>query len=132
MWWLPSSGTWAPGLSVKDMVDDSRSSELPIILEDVLVGAGDVPILRGVSLTFAAGPPTVLIGPNGSGKTTLLRAAMGLLKPDAGRVTWGGRSETDPARRAFVFQRPVMLRRSALGNVLYALATAGVAKPRRH
>jgi tungstate transport system ATP-binding protein len=34
-----------------------------------------------------------------------------------------------PLRRSFVFQRPVMLRRSAAGNVRYALATAGV--PRR-
>jgi tungstate transport system ATP-binding protein len=114
------------------MVDDSRSSELPIILEDVLVGAGDVPILRGVSLTFAAGPPTVLIGPNGSGKTTLLRAAMGLMKPTAGRITWGGRTDAPLAHRAFVFQRPVMLRRSVLDNLLYALTTAGISRSQRH
>lgn len=112
--------------------DPSPAAELPIVLDDVFVDAGHGPILRGVSLTFAAGPPTVLIGPNGSGKTTLLRAAMGLLKPAAGRITWGGRTGTAPVRRAFVFQRPVMLRRSVLGNVLYALATAGVTRPQRH
>jgi tungstate transport system ATP-binding protein len=112
--------------------DVSPAAELPIVLDDVFVDAGHGPILRGVSLTFASGPPTVLIGPNGSGKTTLLRAAMGLVKPAAGRVTWGGRAGAAPARRAFVFQRPVMLRRSVLGNLLYALATAGVAKPQRH
>ena len=108
------------------MIDPSRSAELPIVLEEVVVGAGDVPILRGVSLTFASGAPTVLIGPNGSGKTTLLRAAMGLLKPTAGRITWGGRSDAPPAHRAFVFQRPVMLRRSVADNLRFALRCAGV------
>ncbi len=68
----------------------------------------------------------MLIGPNGSGKTTLLRLAMGLIQPAAGRVTWGGREHVPPAHRAFVFQRPVMLRRSTAANVSYALASAGV------
>jgi tungstate transport system ATP-binding protein len=74
----------------------------------------------------------VLIGPNGSGKTTLLRMAMGLIAPSCGRVTWGGHEEAAPERRAIVFQRPAMLRRSALGNVRYALAAAGVPRSERH
>ena len=53
---------------------------------------------------------------------------MGLLTPSAGRVTWGGREDVPPVRRAIVFQRPVMLRRSAAGNLRYALAAAGVAR----
>src|SRR5262249_57293868 len=52
--------------------------------------------------------------------------AMGLIAPTSGRVTWGGRAESDGRRRAMVFQRPVMLRRSAAGNVSYALRAAGV------
>jgi tungstate transport system ATP-binding protein len=73
----------------------------------------------------------MLIGPNGSGKTTLLRVAMGLVAPSKGRVTWGGRSDVAPLRRAIVFQRPVMLRRSAVANVAYALAAAGVSRAER-
>jgi tungstate transport system ATP-binding protein len=46
-------------------------------------------------------------------------------------VTWGGREDVPPIKRAIVFQRPAMLRRSALGNVRYALAAAGVARPVR-
>jgi tungstate transport system ATP-binding protein len=53
---------------------------------------------------------------------------MGLIEPTAGQVTWGGRAGVAPTRRAIVFQRPVMLRRSAGANVEYALASAGVAR----
>jgi tungstate transport system ATP-binding protein len=107
------------------------SSDLPLMLEDVSILAREVTILDKITLTFAPGAPTILVGPNGSGKTTLLRAAMGLITPTSGRVTWGGRSDVPPAHRAIVFQRPVMLRRSAIGNVTYALAAAGVKRRAR-
>jgi len=107
-------------------------SDLPIVFDGVTVKAGVVTILDRISLRFEAGAPTVLIGPNGSGKTTLLRAAMGLMTSSTGRITWGGREEVPPVRRAFVFQRPVMLRRRALGNVRYALASAGVGRADRN
>jgi len=100
-------------------------SDLPLMLAGAKVRAGDTTILD-VDLIFNAGAPTILIGPNGSGKTTLLRVAMGLIPLDSGRVTWGGRDIAPPDRRAIVFQRPVMLRRSAAGNLRYALAAAGV------
>ena len=105
------------------------ADELPILLEDVSVTLNDTAILRDVSLCIASGGPTVLIGPNGSGKTTLLRAAMGLVRPSSGRITWGTRAAAPPTQRALVFQRPVMLRRSVADNIGYALATSGV--PRR-
>src|SRR6185437_6796674 len=98
--------------------------DLPIVLEDVTVAVRNVTILDRLSLTLAAGAPTVLIGPNGAGKTTLLRLAMGLIAPSHGRVTWGGRTHAPSTRRAMVFQRPAMLRRSVAGNVRYALAAA--------
>ena len=106
-------------------------SDLPIALEDVAVAVGQLTILNDIALTLAAGAPTVLVGPNGGGKTTLLRLAMGLLSPSRGRVTWGGRRDAAPTRRAIVFQRPVMLRRSAEGNIRYALKAAGVARGAR-
>ena len=107
------------------------ASDLPVMFSSVTVVAGAVTILDDISLTFASGPPTVLIGPNGSGKTTLLRAAMGLIPATRGRITWGGRERSPPDRRAILFQRPVMLRRSAAGNVRYALAAAGVPRAKR-
>jgi tungstate transport system ATP-binding protein len=107
----------------------SAVSDLPIELSEVDIDTGGQKILRQISLVIDRGAPTVLIGPNGSGKTTLLRAAMGLIAPSSGRLIWGGQPQSPPLRRAIVFQRPVMLRRSAFGNIHYALASAGV--PRR-
>ena len=106
-------------------------SDLPLMLDDVSFVARDVNVVRQISLAIVAGAPTVLVGPNGAGKSTLIRLAMGLIAPTAGRITWGGRSETDGKRRAMVFQRPVMLRRSAAANVAYALKAAGVPRADR-
>ncbi|HEX4133129.1 MAG TPA: ATP-binding cassette domain-containing protein [Bryobacteraceae bacterium] len=99
--------------------------DIPIRLFEVDVLAGNVTILDRVSISIGAGAPTVLIGANGSGKTTFLRAAMGLIPPSRGRITWGGREAVPPTRRAILFQRPVMLRRSVAGNIVYALTAAG-------
>jgi tungstate transport system ATP-binding protein len=106
-------------------------SDLPIVLEDVSIAMRGTTILDGVSLSLAAGAPTMLIGPNGSGKTTLIRLAMGLIAPTRGRITWAARENAEPTHRAIVFQRPVMLRRSAAGNLRYALAASGVPRARR-
>ncbi len=100
-------------------------SDLPLVLDTVSLQAGAAILLDRISLTIAPGAPTLLVGPNGSGKTTLLRLCMGLAAPTSGRISWDGRSDPTPTRRAFVFQRPVMLRRTAVANVTYALAQAG-------
>jgi tungstate transport system ATP-binding protein len=106
------------------------ASDLPIRFDAVTVRSGAVVMLDRVTLAIEAGAPTVLIGPNGSGKTTLLRTAMGLIAPSEGRLTWGGAEDAPPLRRAFVFQRPAMLRRSAAGNLRYALAAAHIPRAR--
>jgi tungstate transport system ATP-binding protein len=102
------------------------SSELPIEFDGVTAKAGAVTILENISLAFRPGAPTALIGPNGSGKSTLLRMSMGLLAPSRGRITWGGLEDVPPLKRAIVFQRPAMLRRSAAANIRFALRAAGV------
>jgi tungstate transport system ATP-binding protein len=113
------------------MSTGTAASDLPIVLSDVGILTGEVMMLNGISISISAGAPTVLIGPNGSGKTTFLRAAMGLIPPSRGHITWGGRAVSPPTRRAIVFQRPVMLRRSAAGNIGYALAATGVPRAER-
>jgi branched-chain amino acid transport system ATP-binding protein len=53
-------------------------------------GYGDVPVLRGIDLSIAAGSVTALIGANGAGKTTLLRAISGIISSDAGTIHYDG------------------------------------------
>ena len=110
---------------MRDDLGGSPSSLLPLRFESVGVTAGKAAILADLTLTLVAGAPTILIGPNGSGKTTLLRLAMGLIVPGTGQITFRGRSVAPDGRRAIVFQRPVMLRRTVAANVAFALDAAG-------
>ncbi|WP_170978757.1 energy-coupling factor ABC transporter ATP-binding protein [Afipia massiliensis] len=99
-------------------------TDLPIVFDRVSVRAGVTTILDRLTLTLSSGSPTLVIGPNGAGKSTLLRLCMGLAVPTEGRITWGGRADAKPTRRAFVFQRPVMLRRTVAANIAYGLTHA--------
>ena len=49
--------------------------------------AFDQPVLEGVSFQLPRGETKILMGTAGTGKTLLLKLALGLLKPDAGRIT---------------------------------------------
>ena len=105
---------------------------LPLRLNNVTYDAGGKRLVDRVDLTLERGPRTVLLGPNGAGKSVLLRLCHGLLRPTAGELLFNGPETVDGRRRhAMVFQRPVMLRRSALANVAYGLMLAGVARRER-
>ncbi len=103
---------------------------LPLELDQLTFSAGNAAIIRGISARIEAGPRTVILGPNGAGKSVLMRLCHGLLPPTGGRIVWhgamnGGKSVDVRRHQAMVFQRPVMLRRSALANVMYGLKLAG-------
>lgn len=59
-------------------------------------------VLDDVTLSVAAGEMVAVCGPNGAGKTSVLRAALGLLRLEAGEAALGGRpvATLDPAARA--------------------------------
>ena len=96
---------------------------LPLRLEEVTFVAGGRTIIERLSLDIEAGPSTIILGANGAGKSVLMRLMHGLLQPTAGRIAW--RAPSPRRQQAMVFQRPVMLRRSALANVTYALEVFG-------
>lgn len=107
-------------------------SLLPLCLENVVFSVNARRIVDGVTLTLEAGPRTVIVGPNGAGKSVLLRLCHGLLRPTSGTIAWGAPELPGaPRRQAMVFQRPVLLRRSALANVTYALTVAGIPREQR-
>jgi tungstate transport system ATP-binding protein len=85
-------------------------------LEAVSVQLGAQAALTGVSLRIEAGERVALVGANGSGKSTLLRTMHGLVSPTQGQVL-----QAPGVRQAMLFQRPHLLRLSALNNVALGL-----------
>src|ERR1700749_1335025 len=103
----------------------SLPSALPLEARAITVRFGDLAAIDDLDLVLDGVAPVAILGPNGAGKSVLLRTLHGLIAPDEGEVWWGG-SRARPRDQAMVFQRPVMLRRSALSNIEYALAVNGV------
>src|SRR4051812_7346049 len=97
----------------------------PIVAQNVTVRLGQHTALSAVNLTLRGTRRVVVLGANGAGKSVLLRTLHGLIPPTLGTIRWGTAARR-PHDQAMVFQRPVMLRRSALANVRYALAVRGV------
>jgi len=102
---------------------------LPLKVSELTFAAGGRTLIAPLSLEIAAGPSTIIVGANGAGKSVLMRLLHGLLPPSSGSISW---SAGNPGRRqAMVFQRPVLLRRSVLANVTYALKLANVRRAER-
>jgi tungstate transport system ATP-binding protein len=88
-------------------------------------------IIEDVSLRIEAIHRSVILGANGAGKSVLMRLMHGLLSPTQGRVLWAGRDRR-PQAQAMVFQRPIMLRTTALRHVAYGLKLAHVSRKERN
>lgn len=101
------------------------NSILPIRLEGVSVRKRGKVILDDISLSFAPTGFTIVMGPNGAGKTTLLRLMHGLERPRGGSVNWTCGEDEARKRQAFVFQTPILMRRSVVDNIAYPLAVHG-------
>jgi branched-chain amino acid transport system ATP-binding protein len=95
-------------------------------LESVRRRFGGLVAVDQVTFNVAAGQIKAVIGPNGAGKTTLLNLISGLLKPDAGRITFKGRSvaglkpyQIARAGLSRTFQNPsLFLHMNVLQNVM--------------
>ena len=73
-----------------------------LLVKDLVVNRGGLPVVRGASLSVEPGSITVLLGANGAGKTTLLEGISGAIKAAGGSTELlGTRIETlRPNRRA--------------------------------
>jgi branched-chain amino acid transport system ATP-binding protein len=59
-------------------------------VEDLSLAYGKAAVLAGVSLHVQPGAITAILGSNGAGKSSLIRAILGLVRPRAGRIVFGG------------------------------------------
>jgi len=66
-------------------------------VRDLEVTYGEFAAVRGVSFEVRQGDLVTIIGANGAGKSTTLRAIMGLQRPRAGRIVFGGADITTEA-----------------------------------
>jgi len=102
---------------------------LPLRADALTYSARGRTLVDNLSFEIGRGRRTIIMGPNGAGKSLTLRLCHGLLTPTSGTVRWNAPGEKGRKRHAMVFQRPVMLRRSALANLTHAMNLSR--KPRR-
>ena len=100
----------------------------PLITENLVVTFEGKHILGPIDLKIDKGDIAVILGPNGSGKTSLLRALHGILKPKEGTVRWSCLKTESIRKQMFVFQTPIMLRRSVFENLTYPLLLRKISK----
>jgi energy-coupling factor transport system ATP-binding protein len=86
--------TRSPASNVGAPTAGSPHAAATLDLAGVTVQYGPVVALRSLSLTASPGELVALMGRNGAGKSTLLGAAVGLIRPDSGRIRVAG---ADPA-----------------------------------
>lgn len=100
----------------------------PLIAENMVITQKEYTILGPINLTIKEGGINVVLGPNGSGKTTLLKGLHGIVRLQKGSVRWSISKKESIEKQMFVFQSPVMLRRSVLENLVYPLKLKKVPK----
>lgn len=102
------------------------ASILPLKATGLAVRRRGKRLLGPVNLMLSPTGITLVLGPNGAGKTTLLKALHGLERLSDGALEWNADAATARAAQAYVFQTPVMLRRSVARNLAYPLKLAGL------
>lgn len=79
------------------------SDTAPLLeVRDLVAGYDGVPVLRGLTFHVAAGEIVAILGANGVGKTTLNKTLSGLVRAEAGRMTFDGADITVATPRAIV------------------------------
>ncbi|WP_248311937.1 ABC transporter ATP-binding protein [Bosea sp. BK604] len=104
-----------------------------IQVRDLHVSYGGTPVLHGVSLDFAPGTFTALLGSSGCGKTTLLRSLCGFVPVSSGSIVVGDRdvAPLPPEKRgmAMVFQSYALWpHMTVLQNMGYGLKLRGISR----
>jgi phospholipid/cholesterol/gamma-HCH transport system ATP-binding protein len=108
-----------------------------IELQGVKKAFGTNRVLRGVDLSVPRGSSVVVIGASGTGKSVLLKCVLGLVEPDAGRITVNGIDVGEGDRDAFLARFGMLFQGAALfdsltvwQNVAFRLLRGSLKRPR--
>ncbi len=104
------------------------ASMFPLTLSQACVKKRGKTLLGPVDMVVERQGFTIVLGPNGSGKTTLLRTLHGMERLSTGQINWAISEPETRSCQAFVFQAPIMLRRSVQDNLAYPLILHGMPK----
>ncbi len=105
-----------------------QKSLFPLVAKQALVRRRGKVLVGPVDLTLESKGTTIVIGPNGAGKTTLLKMLHGIERMNGGSLDWACPKEEAQRRQAFVFQTPIMMRRTVVDNIAYPLQLTGVGR----
>ena len=100
----------------------------PLSVSDIKINIKNKRLIGPINLQIKQNGISILLGANGSGKTTLLEALHGLRKLSAGKVEWNISNSQAAAEQAFVFQSPIMLRRTVAENLAFPLKVRRLSK----
>lgn len=103
------------------------SSVRPVRAQGLLIERSGRVLLNIPELTLGVVNCSAIVGPNGAGKSLLVKTLSALLSANTGQVLWG-KAPPDRGRRfrvGLLLQRPVLLNRSVVNNVVFALQAKG-------
>ena len=100
----------------------------PLRVESLEINIKSKKLIGPINLLIRQKGISVVLGANGSGKTTLLEALHSLRKLSKGTLNWSIPNNLAAKEQSFVFQTPIMLRRSVLENLIYPLRIRQVSK----
>ena len=103
---------------------------LPVYIKDLSLILDERKILSSLNLSINSDNVTVIMGPNGAGKSIFLKILNGILTPTSGCITWNNKKQFSDTlnTQAFVFQKPILLRRSVIANLDYMDSVLGYKK----
>ena len=100
----------------------------PLRVTDVKINIKSKRLIGPINLQIEQNGISILLGANGSGKTTLLEALHGLRKLSEGKVEWAISNSLAAKEQTFVFQSPIMLRRTVAENLAFPLKVRQISK----
>ena len=101
---------------------------LSVSLDSIMVRRNGKLVLGPLDLDMEIGGIIIVLGPNGAGKTTFLKVLHGVERISDGEMHWSVSNIQAREEQAYVFQSPIVLRRSVGQNLAYPLKLIGTVK----